>query len=73
MMLLLLASLLLGGVPNHEPLLVSVSEAAEMLGVSRRLTASLLESGELRSLKIGRRRMVPVAALHELIEKRVAG
>lgn len=73
MMLLLLAMLLTGVVPNPGPLLVSINEAAEMLGVSRRLTISLLDSGQLRSLKLGRRRMVPVAALHEFIENRLAG
>lgn len=73
MLALLLATLLVGAIPNPEPLLVSVTEAAEMLGISRRMTASLLQSGELRSLAIGRRRMVPVAALHEYIERRLAG
>jgi excisionase family DNA binding protein len=67
---LLLCAVAFGG--SSEPLLVSVREAAEMLGVSIRTAAKLVDSGELRSLKIGRRRLVPVAAVHELIAERLA-
>lgn len=42
---------------------VSVNEAAESLGVSRTTMFGLLESGEVRSVKVGTRRLVPVVAL----------
>lgn len=54
-----------------EPLLVSIDEAARMLGVSHRMTIKLLDAKELRSLKVGRRRMVPVSAIHEYIAERL--
>jgi excisionase family DNA binding protein len=45
----------------------SVPEAAEVLGVSRALVYQLLRTGELRSLKLGRRRIIPRDALGELL------
>lgn len=57
--------------PAPEPLLVSIDEATRMLGVSRRMTIKLLDSKELRGLKVGRRRMVPVSAIHEYIAVRL--
>jgi excisionase family DNA binding protein len=57
--------------PTPEPLLVSIDQAARMLGVSHRMTIKLLDSKELRGLKVGRRRMVPVLAIHEYIAERL--
>ena len=48
---------------------LSVKFAAEMLGVSRSMGFKLIRSGELRSVKAGTRRLVPVAAVDEFIEQ----
>jgi excisionase family DNA binding protein len=44
-------------------LAVAIPEAARRLGVCPRTIVNLIESGELVSRKIGRRRVIPVAAL----------
>ncbi|GAA2614393.1 helix-turn-helix domain-containing protein [Actinomadura fulvescens] len=50
------------------PLLLTVDEAAERLRVSRWSLYNLIRSNQLRTVKIGRRRLVPVAALDECLE-----
>lgn len=58
--------------PGREPrLLVSTTEAAEMLSISHRHLLNLIEGGEVRTIKLGRRRMVPVAGLEEMIARRL--
>ncbi|ASU60774.1 DNA-binding protein [Glycomyces fuscus] len=49
-------------------LLLTVEEAAERLRVSRWMVYNLIRSRTLRTVKIGRRRLVPVAALPECLE-----
>ena len=51
---------------------ISAREAARRLGVSYELTLRLIGAGELRSIPVGARRVVPVVALHEFIETRLA-
>ncbi len=48
---------------------LSVEKAAQMLSISRSMGFKLIRSGELRSVKAGTRRLVPVAAVDELIER----
>ncbi|MDE3030972.1 MAG: helix-turn-helix domain-containing protein [Acidobacteriota bacterium] len=53
-----------------EPLprmLVSVTEAARSLGVSRSFAYELVAAGVLRSIRLGRRVLIPVAALEDLL------
>lgn len=45
------------------PVLLSMEEAADVLGVSRRTMDTLQAAGEVATLKIGRRRLVPADAL----------
>lgn len=53
-----------------EKLLVSVwPEAAEVLGVGRSTAFDLVASGQLASVRVGRRRLVPVSALREFAER----
>ena len=54
------------------PLLYTVDEAAESLLMSRGLVYELIRSGQLRTLKQGRRRLVTVAALSEYVERQAA-
>lgn len=49
-------------------LVLTVDEAAARLRVSRWTLYNLIRSGELRTVKIGRRRLVPAAALSECLD-----
>lgn len=51
-----------------EPLLLRVDEAAEALALSRTKVYELMASGELESVKLGRSRRVPTAALADFLE-----
>jgi len=58
---------------NHErnavpPVLYRVDEAAHALRLSRSVVYELIRSGQLRTVKVGRRRLVPVAALGEYVD-----
>jgi excisionase family DNA binding protein len=48
-------------------LTLSVSEAANLLGVSRDLVYELVAEGELPALRLGRRIVLPRRALEELV------
>ena len=50
------------------PLLLTVVEAARLLGVGRSTAYELLGSGELESVHIGRSRRVPLAAVENYVE-----
>jgi len=49
------------------PLTVSVEEAAHLLGISRGHAYALVNRGEIPSLRLGRRIVVPRAALDRLL------
>lgn len=49
-------------------LVLSVTEAAGLLGISRGLAYELVARGELPSLRLGRRIVVPRRALEALLE-----
>jgi excisionase family DNA binding protein len=46
---------------------LSVPEAATSLGLSKTMLYELIRSGRLRTVKQGRRRLVPVGALAEYV------
>jgi excisionase family DNA binding protein len=48
--------------------LLSIDEAASLLGIGRSATYDLLGAG-LRSVKVGRRRLVPSGAIRDYIEQ----
>ena len=50
-------------------LLYSVEEAASLLGIGRTFMFHLLATGEIDSLKIGRRRKIPRDAIDGYIER----
>src|SRR5690606_2429219 len=50
-------------------LVLTVDEAAERLRVSRWTLYNLIRSNQLRTVKLGRRRLVPVDALAECLDK----
>lgn len=47
---------------------LTVDEAAEQLRVSRWTIYNLIRSNQLRTVKIGRRRLVPVTAITECLD-----
>lgn len=51
------------------PSLLTTDEAAASLGIGRARVYEMIASGDLRSITIGKRRRIPVAAIDELIEK----
>jgi excisionase family DNA binding protein len=53
-------------------LLLRPEEAARLLAIGRSKLYELLASGELASVRIGRLRRVPLRAVEEFIEVRVA-
>lgn len=53
--------------PNIRPLVLTVTEAGNLLGVSRSTAYELVRSGELESIKLRRRVVVPVRTLADLL------
>jgi excisionase family DNA binding protein len=52
-----------------ELLLLDVREAARVLGIGRSTVYELIASGEIEVVHIGRSARVPVAALHEFVDR----
>ncbi|MER7330943.1 MULTISPECIES: helix-turn-helix domain-containing protein [unclassified Micromonospora] len=50
-----------------DPRVLRVEEAARALGIGRSLVYDLIRSGRLRSFKVGSRRLIPAAAIDEVI------
>jgi excisionase family DNA binding protein len=51
------------------PALLSIEEAARRLGIGRSTVYEALGHGELRSVRVRGRRLVPIDAIAELIKK----
>lgn len=51
------------------PLSVGVEEAGRILGISRSATYEFIASGELKTFKIGRRRLTLMSELKAFIER----
>ena len=58
---------------HQHPLVYAVPETAHLLGVSRAFAYELVRRGELPSLRLGRRVVVPRRAVEELLRRRQAG
>jgi excisionase family DNA binding protein len=54
---------------NNERLTVSIPEAARILGISRGLAYEMARQKKLPILVFGRRKLVPLKALDDLLEK----
>jgi excisionase family DNA binding protein len=59
-------------VPAVPDQLLSVEAAAHALGVKRTRIYQELQSGRLRSIRIGRRRLIPSSAIAERVEAATA-
>ena len=58
---------------NAEVLCVSLLIAAEMLGISRGLCYRLVHEGQIPSIRLGRRILIPRAALNEMLVRKGEG
>jgi excisionase family DNA binding protein len=52
---------------------VSVTEAAHMLGIGRTLAYEAARDGSLRTIRVGRRVLVPMLAIEELLSQASSG
>lgn len=50
-------------------LLMSVEEAASVLGISRSYAYELVAAGVLIPVRLGRRVLIPISTIHELISR----
>jgi len=50
-----------------ERLTVSLSETARLLGISRSTAKTLVRQEQIKSVRVGRRVLIPVTSLHEFI------
>jgi excisionase family DNA binding protein len=57
--------------PNAARVTLTVTEAANMLGISRSTAYELVQVGTLPSLRLGRRIVVPIHAMTDLLESAV--
>lgn len=53
---------------SKKPMLLSIHDTANELGVSDRHVEELVRRGDLPSVKLGRRRMIPRVALERIVE-----
>ncbi len=54
---------------KRSPLVLSVKEARRQLGLSRGLMYEALRSGQIPSIRIGRRILIPRAALKRMLDR----
>ena len=54
------------------PLALSVADAGAALGIKKTKLFQLLARGELRSIKIGARRLIPAGELERFVARRLA-
>jgi excisionase family DNA binding protein len=54
---------------SDTPVLLTINEASEVLRISRWKLYTLINSGDLDTVRIGRRRFVPADAITKLIDK----
>jgi len=54
---------------GEERLTLTIGEAAKLLGIGRQLAYDKVKTGEIPVLKIGRRLLVPKAALEKLLNE----
>ena len=55
--------------PDRDPrLTMSVEEAGQLLGISRGLAYELVSRGDIPSIRLGRRIVVPRRALNQLLD-----
>lgn len=58
--------------PRTSKLTLTVQEAAELIGISRAQAYRCVRSGQLKAVQLGRRIVVPIIAVEELLSMTVA-
>ncbi|MBN8689986.1 MAG: helix-turn-helix domain-containing protein [Armatimonadetes bacterium] len=58
-------------IENHEKLLLTIEEAAHLLGIGRTTAYTLVKEGEWRTLKIGRLRRISRSELDRWIQQKL--
>lgn len=58
--------------PQLDPLAHSPDRAAQRIGISTRAIYTAIASGELRSFKIGKRRLITETELQSLVQRKMA-
>ena len=56
-----------------EKLLLTISAAAKLLGVGDGAVKAAIDSGQLRTVVLAKRRLIPLAAIQELLDGRSDG
>ena len=54
---------------ESKPILVSVTEAAQLLSIGRTAAWDLIRKRKIKSVKIGRTRRVPIAVIEEYVQR----
>ena len=54
---------------DNERLTLTVNEVARVLGISRGLAYSMVKTGEIPSVRFGKRVLIPRRALEKLLEQ----
>lgn len=57
---------------EHGRLLVGIIDAAQILGLGRSKIYTLMDEGELQSIKYGKRRLITKASIDQFYEKLVS-
>jgi excisionase family DNA binding protein len=55
---------------RHQPLTITVERAGQLLGISRSLAYDLVHRGEIPAIRLGRRLVVPVRVIEEMLAVR---
>ena len=55
--------------PDVTPLVLTIEQAAQRLGIGRTLMYALVSSGEIESVTIGRLRRIPAQCLTEYVNR----
>lgn len=58
--------------PKVEPLAHSPDRAGQRIGISTRAVYELIATGELRSFKQGKRRLIPDVECQRLVQRKMA-
>lgn len=56
---------------HPEPVSVSIADGASMIGISDTYLRSLIEEGAIRSFRLGRRVLIPVAEIYLFVQSRL--
>lgn len=51
-----------------EPLTVTIADARRVLGIGNTKLYELINAGQLATIRLGRRRLVTTASLHQLVD-----